>query len=154
MRPLPPPAHTFVAKVVLLSLSLFVFSGSLSLGVVWMRQEIFSTKRRNCELEVQIKKARNQLNEVRSEVSTAISPSTLLKQNTDMKLGLVLPKEIQVQRIAESPELVLIQKRNSYRFTQNTTASDNFSESAAASAIAGASSTATSFRVITDKSYR
>jgi len=108
----PPPPHAFVNQLVALTLVLLVFSGSLGLGAVWMRQEISGAANRSRGLEGEIADVERRLDEVQSRVASAVNPPSLLKQNEVMHLGLVSPRELQVVRVNEVPELRLAAKRN------------------------------------------
>lgn len=108
----PPPAHAFVNQLVALTLLLLVFSGTLGLGAVWVRQVISGTANRSHALEVKIAKVERRLDEVSAEVAAALNPDALLRQNQRMQIGLTSPREVQVVRVNESPELRLASKRN------------------------------------------
>lgn len=108
----PPPAHALVNQLIALTLLLLVFSGSLGLGAVWVRQEISRTANRSRALVAKITEVERRLDEVNAEVAAAVNPDALLTQNQVMRLGLATPREIQVVRLAESPELRLAAKRN------------------------------------------
>jgi len=108
----PPPAHAFVNQLIALTLLLLVFSGTLGLGAVWVRQEISGTANRSRALEGKIANVERRLDEVNAEVAASLNPDVLLHQNDVMRLGLEAPREIQVVRVEGSPELRLYQKRN------------------------------------------
>jgi len=108
----PPPASNLINRVILLTLMLLVFTGTLGLGAVWMRQEISQTANRSRALEDRLTDAQRRLDELSAEVATAVNPRALLRQNETMRLALSTPREIQVQRVAVSAELKLVQKRN------------------------------------------
>lgn len=108
----PPPASNLINRVILLTLMLLVFTGTLGLGAVWMRQEISQTANRSRALEDKLTDAQRRLDELSAEVATAVNPQALLRQNESMRLALSMPREIQVQRVAVSAELKLAQKRN------------------------------------------
>jgi hypothetical protein len=112
----PPPAHAFVNRLIGLTLLLLVFSGSLGLGAVWMRQEISQAANRGRLLEVKMADVERRLDEVNAQVAVAVNPDVLLQQNQTMRLGLVSPRELQVVRVGESPELRLAAKRNREAF--------------------------------------
>ena len=95
-----------------LTLLLLVFSGSLGLGAVWVRQEISGTANRSHAVENKIADVERRLDEVNAQVATALNVSALLQQNQTMLLGLTVPHEVQVVRVDESPELRLAAKRN------------------------------------------
>lgn len=113
----PPPPNTLVNKIVALTLCLLVFSGTLGLGAVWVRQEIYSTANRSRAVELRIADVERHLDEVGAEVAAALHPAALLRQNEAMRLGLVAPREVQVVRVDESPELRLAAKRNREAFS-------------------------------------
>jgi hypothetical protein len=108
----PPPARAFVSQLIALTLLLLVFSGSLGLGAVWVRQEISGAANRSHALEGKIADVERRLDEVNAEVATALNPNALLQQNEVMRLGLVSPRETQVTRVEESAELRLTAKLN------------------------------------------
>jgi hypothetical protein len=108
----PPPARAFVGQLISLTLLLLVFSGSLGLGAVWVRQEISGTANRSHALENKIADVERRLDEVNAEVAAALNPNALLRQNEAMQLGLSSPRETQVVRAEGSPELRLASKRN------------------------------------------
>lgn len=116
----PPPPNALVNKIVALTLCLLIFSGTLGLGAVWVRQEIFSTANRSNLLEKKIDDIERRLDEVDAGVAIALNPATLLRCNETMRLGLVSPRGEQVVRPPGSPELRLAQKRNQERFSIST----------------------------------
>lgn len=108
----PPPPNALVNKLVALTLALLMFAGTLGLGAVWVRQEIFQAANRSRVLEGQIADVERKLDEVRAQVATAESVATLLQQNSAMHLALVSPRELQVVRIDQDPTIELARKRN------------------------------------------
>jgi hypothetical protein len=128
----PPPANAVVNRLIALTLLLLVFSGSLGLGAVWVRQEISQTANRSRGLVTRINDVERRLDEVNAEIAAAVNPDTLLRQNEAMRLGLAMPREVQVVRVDGSPELRLAAKRNREIFS-----------------LAAAGDAAPAFRVIT-----
>ncbi len=108
----PPPAPGLVNRIIALTLLLLVFTGTLGLGAVWMRQEISSTANFSRTLEDRLTGVERRLDEVNAEVAAAVNPDALLRQNKFMNLTLVAPREIQVVRVEGSAELRLAAKRN------------------------------------------
>ena len=108
----PPPANSLVNRVIAMTLTLLVLSGTLGLAAVWMRQEISQTANRSRAYAGRITDVERRLDEVNAQVATALNPDALLRQNQFMSLALVSPREIQVQRVGESAELRLATKRN------------------------------------------
>jgi hypothetical protein len=134
----PPPAHGLVNRFIALALLLLIFAGSLGLGAVWARQGISSAANRNRSLDLKLADVERRLDDVTAEVAAAVNPDMLLKQNQAMRLGLEIPRENQVVRVDESPELRLAQKGNRELFTL-----------ASASAVTSADGSSSAFRVLT-----
>lgn len=99
-----------------LTLLLLVFSGSLGLGAVWVRQEISGTANRSHAIENKIADVERRLDEVNANVASALNVSALLQQNQVMRLGLTLPREAQIVRVDESPVDRLATKNNRDNF--------------------------------------
>lgn len=104
----PPPSSALVNRVILLTLALLMFTGSLGLGAVWMRQGISQAANDSRALVVQIEDIERRLDSVNAEIATAARPKALQDQNQAMRLGLATPRETQVVRVGESPELRLL----------------------------------------------
>lgn len=112
----PPPAHAHVNRLIALTLLLLIFSGSLGLGAVWVRQEISQTANRSRALVARVADVERRLDEVNAEIAAAVNPDALLKQNQVMRLGLASPREIQVVRMEGSPEIRLLSRLNRENF--------------------------------------
>ena len=124
----PPPPNALVNKLIALTLGLLIFAGTLGLGAVYVRQEIFATANRSRAVERQLADIARRLDEVNAQVATALNPGELLRRNDAMRLGLTAPRELQVVRVDESPELRLAAKRNREAFAlgQESTSALNF----------------------------
>ena len=70
----PPPATAHVNRLIALSLLLLLFSGSLGLGAVWVRQEISQTANRSRALVVQLADVERRLDDVNGKIAAAASP--------------------------------------------------------------------------------
>lgn len=117
----PPPPHALVSKLIALTLALLIFAGTLGLGAVWVRQEIFSTANRNRGVELKLADIERRLDEVNAEVAAALNPDALLRRNDAMRLGLAMPVEAQVARVADAPEALLATRRNREIFRLEST---------------------------------
>jgi frataxin-like iron-binding protein CyaY len=109
-----------VNRVIFLTLMLLVFTGTLGLGAVWMRQEISQTANRSRALEDRLTDISRRMDEVNADVASAVNPDALLRQNESMRLALASPREFQVQRVSGSAELWLAAKRNREVFRVET----------------------------------
>ncbi|MBA3848839.1 MAG: hypothetical protein C0502_02440 [Opitutus sp.] len=107
----PPPPNALVNKLVVLTLALLMFAGTLGLGAVWVRQEIFATANRSRATEALLADAGRKLDEMRAQIATAESVAALLQKNDQLRLALVSPRELQVARVAQDPSVELNRKR-------------------------------------------
>lgn len=107
-----PSPHALANKLVALTLTLLIFAGTLGLGAVWVRQEIFQAADRSRALEVRLADVKRRIDEVNAEVAAALNPDALIRRNETMRLGLAMPREVQVERVATAPEIALVAKRN------------------------------------------
>ncbi|MFH1497884.1 MAG: hypothetical protein ABII82_08675 [Verrucomicrobiota bacterium] len=97
-------------------------SGSAGLGAVWLRHQISITANHTRRLEVRLAEAERRLAEVTTYVAAEQSPDALERRNREMRLGLVMPREPQVVRVAESPERRLAARRNADLFADEPAA--------------------------------
>jgi hypothetical protein len=91
-----------VNRVIFLTLMLLVFTGTLGLGAVWMRQEISQTANRSRALEDRITDVARRLDEVNADVAAAVNPDALLRQNEAMRLALATPRQPLFRVVAAS----------------------------------------------------
>ncbi len=114
----PPPATAHVNRLIALSLALLLFSGTLGLGAVWVRQEISQTANRSRALVAKLADVERRLDDVNTAIAAAVNPKALIDQNNAMRLGLAMPKEGQVVRVEGSPELRLMARLNRDNFNR------------------------------------
>jgi hypothetical protein len=126
----PPPPNALVNKSVALTLAFLMFSGTLGLGAVWMRQEIFATANQNRVIEGQLADVTRKLDEIRAQIATAESVHSLLEKNRGMHLALAMPQERQVVRVESDPSIELARKRNAEALMFATASADNFNGTA------------------------
>ncbi|CAM2988658.1 hypothetical protein [Rariglobus hedericola] len=108
--------HAFVNQLLIYTLVMICFSGSIGLGTVWLRHQISLTANNTKLLEQRIVEAERHLSELNTQVTGEQSIDVLARRNTEWKLGLVLPKEPQVVRVSESPERRLASRNNAEVF--------------------------------------
>lgn len=114
--------HAFVNQLLIYTLVMICFSGSIGLGTVWLRHQISLTANNTKQLEQRIIEAERHLSELNTQVTAEQSIDVLARRNTEWKLGLVLPKEPQVVRVAESPERLLAARNNAEVFASQSVA--------------------------------
>lgn len=104
--------HAFVNQLLIYTLVMICFSGSIGLGTVWLRHQISLTANNTKLLEQRIVEAERHLAELNTQVTAEQSIDVLARRNAEWNLGLVLPKEPQVVRVADSPERRLASRNN------------------------------------------
>lgn len=108
--------HAFVNQLLVYTLVMICFSGSIGLGTVWLRHQISITANNTKVLEQRIVEAERHLSELNTQVTAEQSIDVLARRNSEWNLGLVLPKEPQVVRVSESPERRLAARNNAEIF--------------------------------------
>lgn len=104
--------HAFVNQLLVYTLVMICFSGSIGLGTVWLRQQIAQTAKNISQYEIRAGDLERRLGEINALVAAEQSPDELLRKNADWRIGLVLPRQDQVERIYVRPEDRLDAKRN------------------------------------------
>ncbi len=103
--------HAFVNQLLVYTLVMICFSGSVGLGTVWLRYQISVTANRNKLLETRIAEVERHLAETNTEIETEQGPAMLQRRNTEWHLGLVQTKEMQVAHVNEEVDIRLAAKR-------------------------------------------
>ena len=109
-------SHAFVNQLLVYTLVMICFSGSIGLGTVWLRHQISITANNTKQLEQRIIESERHLAELNTLITGEQSIDVLARRNSEWKLGLVLPKEPQVVRVSESPERRLAARNNAEVF--------------------------------------
>lgn len=112
-------SHAFINQIFVYMLVSICLTGTAGLGTVWLRHQISNTANHTHDLEIELTKVERRLAEVTVFVAAEQSPDSLERRNREMQLGLVMPREPQVVRVAESPERRLAAKRNARIFEDN-----------------------------------
>lgn len=109
--------RAFANHLLIYSLVVIGFSGSIGMGTVWMRHQISLTANATKNLEARISEVERHFEEKKMEVEAAQSPAMLEYLNKQWRLGLQLPSPQQVQRVGADPVLLLAAKRNRELFS-------------------------------------
>jgi hypothetical protein len=104
--------HAFVNQLLVYTLVVIGFSGSIGLGTVWLRHQISLSANAAKQLEARLNEVERHIAEKKTEIEKAQSPAMLEYLNDQMKLGLQPPSPQQVQHIAGDPVRLLAAKRN------------------------------------------
>ncbi len=106
-----------VNRLLLATLLLLAFAGSIGLATVWLRHQISEVAQGNKQMQQRIVEVQRRTAETNAEIAAALNPEVLLSQNSSLKLGLEMPRDYQIVSVAEPVEVRLAAKRNSDRFT-------------------------------------
>ncbi len=108
--------NAFVNQLLVYTLVMICFSGSIGLGTVWLRHQISVTANNTKQLEQRIAETERHMAEVNTQITEEQSIDVLARRNTEWRLGLVLPKEPQVVRVSDSVEQRLTARNNAEIF--------------------------------------
>jgi hypothetical protein len=104
-------ANAFINQLLVYTLVMLVFTGSIGFGTVWLRHEISLAANRNKLLQADLAEVQRQLDQFTAEIAAAKNPDTLIRLNAEMRLGLVPPREEQSEHVAVDVEQRLAAKR-------------------------------------------
>lgn len=104
--------HGFVNQLLLYTLIMIGFSGSIGLGAVWMRQQISVTANATKQLDARIADVERHLGEATTAAETERDTKILLRRNAEWRLGLAEPTPMQIVHVAGDPVMRLAAKRN------------------------------------------
>lgn len=114
--------HAFVNQLLVYTLVMFCFSGSIGLGTVWVRHQISRTANATKVWESKLTELERQINETHAAIERAQDPAILKLLNDQWQLGLVPPEARQTAYIAEDPVMRLAAKHNESLFRDRPTA--------------------------------
>jgi hypothetical protein len=105
-------SHAFINQLLLCTLVMIGLSGSVGLGTVWLRHQISLAANQTKGLELETRQLERRVAEFRALIAAEQSPERLDHKNVAMNLHLAPPREAQLVRITESPEQLLLARRN------------------------------------------
>ena len=117
----PTSNHAFVNQLLVYTLVMICFTGSLGLGTVWMRHQISLAANATKVLDARIAELDRRLNETKAVLEAEQDPAILKQRNTEWHLGLVQPAAEQIVRLAGDPVLRLAAKHNRGLFNDGVT---------------------------------
>ncbi len=105
-------SHAFVNQLLVYTLVMICFGGSMGMGAVWLRHQMSVTAEQNRRLETKIAATERLLVEKTAAIEQEQGPDVLKSRNQEWHLGLLPPQEPQVCRVAEDVTARLAMKRN------------------------------------------
>ena len=109
--------HAFVNQMLVYTLVMICFTGTIGLGTVWMRHQISLTANAAKVIDARIAELDRRLNETKAVMEAEQDPAILKRRNAEWRLGLVAPSQTQVVRVPGDPVMRLAAKRNRGLFT-------------------------------------
>jgi Tfp pilus assembly protein PilN len=114
--------NAFVNQLLVYTLVMICFSGSIGLGTVWLRHQISVTANNTKLLEQRIAETERHMAELNTQITEEQTITVLNRRNADWSLGLVQPREPQVVRVNESAERRLAARNNAEVFASENAA--------------------------------
>ena len=108
--------QAFINQLLVYTLVMICFSGSVGLGTVWLRHQISVSANQTKLFNSQLVEIERRLAEVTARIAIEQDISELQRKNQTFALGRVSPQEAQIVRITESPEERLAIRRNRESF--------------------------------------
>jgi|UniRef100_UPI00404AF991 hypothetical protein len=118
--------HAFVNQLLVYTLVMFFFSGSIGLGTVWMRHQISITANSAKVLEGKFNEMERLINETHAAIERAQDPAMLKLLNDQWSLGLIPPVPQRTAYIDEDPVMRLAAKHNQGLFSDATVPTVSF----------------------------
>lgn len=112
--------HGFVNQLLVYTLVMICFTGSIGLGTVWLRQQMAQTANGIRQLEMRSEALERHLAETNALVASESSSDVLTRRNVEWNLGLVQPTEPQIVRVSEPVEDRLARRRHDRVFATDT----------------------------------
>ena len=106
-----------VNRLLLATILLLAFAGSIGLATVWLRHQISEVAQSNKQMQQRIVETQRRTAETNAEIASALNPEVLLTQNSSLKLGLEMPRDHQIVSVVEPVEARLAAKRSTDRVT-------------------------------------
>lgn len=104
--------QAFVNQLLVYTLVMICFSGSIGLGTVWMRHQISMTANATKVLDARIAELDRRLNETKATLEAEQDPALLKQRNALWHLGLMAPAPEQIVRLPFDPVMRLAAKHN------------------------------------------
>lgn len=106
-----------VNRLLLATILLLTFAGSIGLATVWLRHQISEVAQDNKQMQQRLVEVQRRTAETNAEIAAALNPEVLLGQNSSLRLGLEMPRDHQIVSVIDPVEVRLASKRNGDRFT-------------------------------------
>jgi hypothetical protein len=113
--------HAYVNQLLVYTLVMICFSGSIGLGTVWMRHQISLAANATKVLDARIAELDRRLNETKAVLEAEQDPAVLKQRNAEWHLGLMQPNPEQIVHLPGDSVMRLAAKRNRGLFNDGVT---------------------------------
>ncbi len=114
--------RAFVNQLLVYTLGMICFSGSIGMGTVWLRHQISQSANTTRVLDSRLREVERHIAEFNAEIERAQSPAMLEYLNQQWRLGLQQATPAQVTHVGTDPVRNLVAKRNREIFTDSPAA--------------------------------
>lgn len=114
--------HAFVNHLLVYTLVMIGFTGSIGIGTVWLRHQISQSANTTRVLDGRLREVERHIAEFTAEIERAQSPAMLEYLNQQWRLGLQQATPAQVMHVGTDPVRNLVAKRNREIFTDSPAA--------------------------------
>jgi hypothetical protein len=113
--------QAYVNQLLVYTLVMICFSGSIGLGTVWMRHQISLAANATKVLDARIAELDRRLSETKAVLEAEQDPAVLKQRNAEWHLGLVQPNPDQIVHLPGDSVMRLAAKRNRGLFNDGVT---------------------------------
>jgi anti-sigma-K factor RskA len=106
------PTSAFINQLLVYTLVMLVFTGSIGFGMVWLRHEISLAANRDKNLQAHLDDVQRHLDQLTAEIAAVQTPDALIRLDSSLRLGLDTPRQEQIEYVAANVEQRLAAKRN------------------------------------------
>lgn len=106
------PTSAFINQLLVYTLVMLVFTGSIGFGTVWLRHEISLAANRDKNLQAHLDDVQRHLDQLTAEIAAVQTPDALIRLDSSLRLGLDTPRQEQIEYVAANVEQRLAAKRN------------------------------------------
>jgi Tfp pilus assembly protein PilN len=106
----------FINQLIVYTLVMVAFTGSIGFGTVWLRHEISVAANRNKNLQTHVDEVQRHLDQLIAEIAAAQTPDALIRLDSLLRLGLDTPRQEQIEYVAASVEQRVAAERSASVF--------------------------------------
>jgi len=106
------PSSAFVNQLLVYTLVMLAFTGSIGFGTVWLRHEISLAANRDKNLQSHLDEVQRHLDQLTAEIAAVQTPDALIRLDSSLRLGLDTPRQEQIEYVTANVEQRLAAKRN------------------------------------------